>query len=134
MHAVLIHLTELHGQNDLGELGEHAEEGGNPHPEHRAGSAGEDGPGDAGDVAGAHGGGQGGGHRLKGGEVFAVALAALLLFKERPDGVAPDVAEFGQLDTAGADGEIGPGADQQDQHDGSPDHVVDGFVDAVDNF
>ena len=130
--AVLIRIAELHGQGDLGVLGAHAEEGGYPHPEHSARAAHKDRAGNAGDVAGAHGAGQGGGHRLEGGQVAAVIL--VLLLEQGSDGVFHDVAEFAHLNAAGTHRQEDTGADQEHQHDGAPGKAVDGAVDICDDF
>ena len=64
--AVLILDAVLHGKDDFGVLGHHAEEGSNPHPEHRASAAGEDGARHARDIAGADRAGKGSRNSLEG--------------------------------------------------------------------
>ena len=126
--AVPVHLAVLHRQDDLGVLGHHAEEGGHPHPEDRPRPSGEDGPGDAGDVARPHGPGQGGGHRLEGGEVLP-AGGLVRLAEQRAQGAAQHKAEFAGLKAPAAGGEIDSRANQQEQHDRTPDDPVDETVD-----
>ena len=79
--AVFILHAVLHGQKDLGILGDHAEEGGYPHPEDRARAAGEDGAGHAGDVSGADRARQSGGDRLEGRNVRTMVGLLFLLAK-----------------------------------------------------
>ena len=70
--AVGRHLPVVHGQDDLGILGAHAEKGRDPHPEHRAGAAGGDGAGHAGHVAHTDGAAQRRGDGLEGRHIGAV--------------------------------------------------------------
>ena len=71
--AVGIDFTILDGQQALGILGGHAEEGGDQHPEQSAGAAGGNGGGHADDVAGADGGREGGAEGTEAGDIaFAV--------------------------------------------------------------
>ena len=125
-------LAELHGQDDLGVLGAHTEESGDPHPEHGAGAAHEDGAGDAGDVAGADGTGQSGTDCLEGAQVFAGVI--FLLGEQGTQSVLHDEAEPADLDPAGAEGQEDAGADQKRQHDGAPHETVDGRVYVGDHF
>ena len=130
--ALLVGLPILDGQGDLGVLGAHAEESGDPHPEHGAGTAGKERSGDAGDVAGADGARQRGGDGLERGEVAAVVL--ILLLEELAHGVFHDPAEVAGLDEAAADGQIHARAHQKKQHDRAPGEAVEDAIDGGDGF
>ena len=125
--AVLVPLTELHGQGNLGVLGTHTDEGSDPQPEDGAGAAQGDGGGDTGDVAGAHGACQGGGHGLEGGHL---TLAGCGFVEDLADGVLHGVAELAELHATGAQGHQDARAHQQDQHGNAPYESVDRTVNA----
>ena len=82
-----------------------------------------------GDVARPHGPGQGGGYRLEGGEVLP-ARGLVRLAEQGAQGAAQHKAEFAGLKAPAADGEIVDSrANQQEQHDRTPDDPVDETVD-----
>ena len=128
--AVFVLHTVLHGQHDLGILGDHAEEGRNPHPEHRAGAARKDGARDAGDVAGADRAGQGRRHGLKRRDVRAVVFG-LFFLKQRPDRVFENPPEVRNLQPVDADRQIDAGSHQQQEHQRPPRKAVDRTVDGL---
>ena len=66
--------TEIHTQHVLEKVGDHAEEGGNPHPEHRAGPARHNGGSDADDIPRAYRARNGGCKRLEGGNGIFLSL------------------------------------------------------------
>ena len=127
--ALFVALTVLDREGDLGELGDHAEESGDPHPEHRARAAENDRAGDAGDVARADRGRQCRGDRLHRRDL---ALARFGLLEDLADGVLPPVADLGELNEADAEAQVNARADQQCQHDGSPYKAVYRTVDFYD--
>ena len=127
--ALFVALTVLDREGDLGELGDHAEESGDPHPEHRARAAEDDRAGDAGDVARADRGRQCRGDRLHRRDL---ALARFGLLEDLADGVLPPVADLGELNEADAEAQVNARADQQCQHDGSPYKAVYRTVDFYD--
>ena len=129
--AIFVLDAVLHGQNDLGILGDHAEEGCHPHPEDRAGAARKDGARDTGDVAGADRAGEGRRHGLKGRDVRAVVLRFFFL-KQGADRVFQDPAEVRHLQPVDADRQIDAGPHQQQKHQGAPCEAVDSGVDSLD--
>ena len=124
-----ITLTELNSQQDLGILGSHTDQCGDPQPEQSAGAAQGDSCGDTSDVTGADGACQRSGNCLEGSHF---AFCSLLLGEDLTQGVLHSMAEAAELHTAHADGHQDAGADQQDQHDGAPDKSVDRAVNAYD--
>ena len=125
--AVLVPLTELHGQGNFGVLGTHTDEGSDPQPEDGARAAQGDSGGDTSNVAGAHGAGQGGGHGLEGGHL---TLAGCGFVEDLADGVLHGVAELAELHATGAQGHQDARAHQQDQHGNAPYESVDRTVNA----
>ena len=94
------------GQGGLDEGGGAADDGDEPHPEHRAVAADADGHGHADDVAGPHAGGGGHHQGLEGGDGPGPV---------RPLGHHPQgLPEHPELDEAGAEGEIEPSGQQDD--------------------
>ena len=122
-------LTELNSQQDLGILGSHTDQCGDPQPEQSAGAAQGDSCGDTSDVAGADGACQGGGNGLEGGHL---TFCSFLLGEDLTQGVLHGVAEAAELHTTHADGHQDAGADQQNHHNGAPDESVDRAVNAYD--
>ena len=88
-----------------------------PHPDERAGAAEDHGRRDADDIAGADGGGKRRHQRL---ERRDVALVLLFLFENHADGVEK-IAPGQEFQP---DGQENAGADQQRQHDGAPNKIV----------
>ena len=119
----------MNGQHDFGELGAHAQQGGDPHPEHSAGAADGDGAGHACDVARADGGGQSGADSLEGGQS---AVRGLFLSEHAADGGADGVAEFAHLDKAGTDAQIQADTDNAGHGGNAPDEIVQDLVDVID--
>ena len=124
LHAI------LHRQDDLGILGDHAEEGRNPHPEHGTGAARKDGARDAGDVAGADRAGQGRRHGLEGRDVRAVVFG-LFFLKQRPDRVFENPPEVRNLQPVNTERQIDAGSHQQQEHQRPPRKAVDRTVDGL---
>ena len=128
--ANLVALAVLDGQGDLGVLGTHTHQGGNPHPEHSAGAADSDSAGNTGDVTGTNGSRQSGTHGLKGGNRTSLGLA-LGLLQGLAQGVLHNIAQLGKLR------EFAQNAQQharaQNQHHGrdTPDDVVDGTLNTI---
>ena len=115
--ALLVAFTVLHGEQNLGILGDHAEQGGDPHPEHGAGAAGHDCAGNAGNIARADGGGERGGHSL---ERRDLSVTCLLPLEDFTKSVSHPVADPGKLNETYADAQVHACADQKNQHDGTP--------------
>ena len=97
--------------------GHHAQQGGYPHPEHRPRSTQGEGGGHSGDGASAHGGGQGGGQRLEGGQPARLLPAPL---KEGARCGPPPGAAFKQLKQSGAGGVYQSRQQKQPQQPGGP--------------
>ena len=119
--AILVALTVFDRQHNLGVLGHHADEGGNPQPEDGARAAQGDGGGDAGDVAGADGGGQRGSQSLEGSDL---ALLGLVLVKHFADGVFHGVAELPELEALQAHSEDNARAHEENQCGNAPHNAV----------
>ena len=112
--------TVLHGQNDFGEFGHHAHEGGYPHPEEGARAADGDSRGHTHDVAGADITGKGGHERVPGGNLTFLGLV-LAALPEKLVGVDP-VSEGEETQD---DVKVKTRAHEKHEHDGTPDEVVE---------
>ena len=123
---LLVDATVLHGQQALGELRGHAEQGGQPHPEQRARASGDDGRGHADYVARADGSRQG---RAQRAEARHLAGPALLVLHH----VAQGARQLPELH--GAQPYRQQDAAEQDEHHERhpPDEVVDSDEPIVDN-
>ena len=133
--ALLIPAAEEDAQHVFGVIGHHAHDRGDPHPEDRARAAHGDGIGHAGDVARADRGGQGGAQRLELGDGMPVmALADALFVEQSADGIAPHVAEAGELEKPGQHRHEDARADEQHQGGHAPDDAVDRVVEGSNLF
>ncbi len=112
--AVGVDLAGLLGQDGLGVVGGHAEQGDDPHPEDGAGPADEDGARGTDDVARAHLAGDGRGQGLEGAHAGLVLAAAQ---GEAAKDAAPPLGKAAELDEPGADREIETAANQHDDED-----------------
>ena len=126
--AVLVAFTEPDGQQDLGVLGRHADQGGDPQPEHGTRAAQRDGGGDTGDVTGTDGTSQRRTHGLEGRHF---AFLGFGLGEDLAQGVLHGVAELTELHAEGPDGQQDTGTHQEDEHGDAPHDAVDGTVDGL---
>ena len=118
--AVGIDFTILDGQQALGILGGHAEEGGDQHPEQSAGAAGGNGGGHADDVAGADGGGKGG---TQSAEARDLTFAPLFVLDHELQGLA----QVSHLEEPDPEGQPHAAGDDQNDQRYAPDGAVNGF-------
>ena len=127
--AQCVSLTELDGQQNLGVLGTHTDQSGDPQPEDGAGAAQGDSCGNTGDVTGTDGSCQSGGHSLEGSDF---ALTGVGLLENLTDGVLQSIAKLTELDACGTAGQQDACAHQQDQHGRTPHEAIDRAVDTSD--
>ena len=119
--ALGVALTVADGEHDLGVLGDHAHQRGEPHPEHGAVAAKRDRLRGADDIARADGGGKRGRNGL---ERRDGALAGFLAGEHLADGVLECVAELGKLYPSVADRQIQASADGAGEENIKPGHGV----------
>ena len=124
-------LPELHGQQHLGVLGSHAQQGGHPQPEDRTRAAQGNGKGDTGDVAGAHGSRQSGGQGLEGSDFTSLGG---LLFEHLAHGVLHCVAELPELEALQPHSQDDACGHQQHQGGDPPHDVVQPAVSFFDRL
>ena len=124
-------LPELHGQQHLGVLGSHAQQGGHPQPEDRTRAAQGNGKGDTGDVAGAHGSRQSGGQGLEGSDFTSLGG---LPFEHLAHGVLHGVAELPELEALQPHSQDDACGHQQHQGGDPPHNVVQPAVSFFDRL
>ena len=129
--ARLAALTVVHRQRDLGKLGAHAKQGRTPHPEHGTRSANGNRACHTGNVAGAHGAGQRGAHRLKGGHG---AIGSVFFVEHASNGGLDGVGKFADLQKARANAQEQAYADDAHHGGHAPDELVDRLIDGRDRL
>ena len=127
--AVLVDGAELDGEQTLGVLGRHSEEGGEPHPEHGARAAGDDSRCHADDVARADGRRKRGAQRAEA-RHLALRIFALLVLEH----VAQRAGQLAELQAAQTHRQKNA-AEQDEHHKGhAPHEVIDGGEHVIERF
>ena len=129
--ALLVPFPEIHRQGNFGELGAHAQQGGDPHPEHSTGAADGNGTCHAGNVAGANGCGQSGTHRLERSQGTAGGSGFV---KNTANGTLHGIAKLPQLQEAAADTQVQTHADDAGHGGNTPDKAIQKVIDLCDDF
>ena len=126
-----VSFPEMDRQGHLSKLGAHSQQRAAPHPEHRTGAADGNGTRHTRDVAGAHGAGQRGAHRLKGGHG---AIGSVFFAEHSSNGDLDGVGKFADLQKARANAQEQAYADDAHHGGHAPDELVDRLIDGRDRF